>query len=97
MMEQDNDRPALSPISFFINLSVASAIGSAAVWQRGANLRAAASANQQLSSEGEASWPGVRTTRRAHGKSDQIFRLAQVLLQNAWNEHRVPDHDHRYI
>ena len=37
--------------------------------------------------------PGVRDPRPTRGTRDQIFRLAQDLLQDAWNKHGVPDID----
>lgn len=33
----------------------------------------------------------------AHGEGDQIFRLEQGLLQDAWNQHGMQDIDHRDI
>ena len=35
--------------------------------------------------------------RPARGKRDQVFRLAQVLFQDARNEHGVPDDNHGHI
>ena len=49
------------------------------------------------SAKREVSWSRVWFARPARGKRDQVFRLAQVLFQDAWNEHGVPDDNHRYI
>jgi dienelactone hydrolase len=40
---------------------------------------------------------GIHNARPARGKRDQVFRLAQVLFQDSWNEPGMPNDDQRYI
>ena len=94
-MEAKDDKAAVPPIPRPIKLVDSTAGPDAAGFRHGDCVRATAREAGRQPTKRKSCRPGVRVTRPARGKRDQIFRLAQVLLQDAWNEHGVPDIDQR--